>query len=240
MDKKSTAAKPANAAPEEKKSLTDKINEFFTKNRTAIIAAVGAILAVIVIIGAYTLISNSVAENSSRAMELARTKLEQWGQESDETKKTELESAITADLDAIIKKWPRTFAAQHALFTKAGIATANKKWEDAEKFALEAANKLPKTYLAPIALEAAAVAAEEQGKADKALEYYQKYVKTYVSDTPGLAHAYFSLGRLAEASSNWKDAIANYEKLTADFAASDWAKLAKDRLIYLKAQGLDK
>lgn len=239
MDKKSTAAKPATAAQEEK-SLTEKINDFFTKNKNTIMMIAGAILAVIVILGAYTLISNSVAENSSRAMELARTKLEQWGKESDTVKKAELETAVTAGLDSIVKKWPRTFAAQQALFTKAGIAAANKKWEDAEKLALDAADKLPKTYLAPIALETAAVAAEEQGKAEKALEYYQKYVKTYTNDTPGLAHAYFSLGRLAEASSNWKEAIANYEKLTSDFSTSDWSKLAKDRLIYLKAQGLDK
>ena len=200
----------------------------------------GVLIAVVVIlvgIGIYSSVSNSNADKSARAMEEVRTKLTAWSAETDQAKKDESEKGIQTDLDAIIKKWPNSFAAQESLYTKSTIATSKKDWPNAEKFAVEAADRLPKTYLAPIALEAAAVAAEEQGSADKATEYYNRIVSNYKEDTPNLAHAYFALGRLAESKSDWKAALASYEKVLSDFPDSDWAKLAKDRVVYLKATG---
>jgi len=224
----------------EEKNTVQKLSDFISKNRVIFLSIAGLVLAVLLFVGIYTVVSSSVANNSSRAMEQARTKIASWNTESEEAKKAELEKAILVDLDAVAKKWPKTFAAQQALFTKAGLYVVKKDWENAEKTSLEAANRLPKTYLAPIALESAAVAAEEQGKADVAFGYYTKIVTQYKEDTPNLAHAYFSLGRLNEAKSDWKAALENYNKVLANSADSDWAKLAKDRVIYLKAQGYDK
>lgn len=235
-----TKAKIIRPDKQEEKNFVQKISDFISKNRVVFLSIVGAIVGVVVIVGVYSLVSNSIANNSSRAMEEVRTKIASWNSETDTTKKNDAETAILADLDAVAKKWPNSFAAQEALFTKSGFYAFKKDWANAETTSLDAAKKLPKTYLAPIALESAAVAAEEQGKADVALEYYNKIIAQYKDDTPNLAHAYFSVARLSEAKSDWKTALDNYGKLLSNFADSDWAKLAKDRVIYLKSQGYDK
>lgn len=235
-----TKAKIIRPDKEEEKNLVQKISDFISKKRVFFLSLAGAILGILVIVGIYTIVSNTTAENSSRAMEEVRTKIATWNNESEEAKKTEIETGIMADLDKVAKKWPRSFAAQQALFTKSSLYAVKKDWANAETASLDAAKKLPKTYLAPIALESAAVAAEEQGKADIALEYYNKIIAQYKEDTPNLAHAYFSVARLSEAKSDWKAALENYGKILSNFADSDWAKLAKDRVVYLKAQGYDK
>ena len=237
MESKANIIKPGT---EESKTFVQKLSEFITKNKVVFLAIVGALVGILVIFGVYTLVASSISNNSLRAMEVARTKIVSWSSEADAAKKTEIENAILGDLDAVIKKWPRTFSAQQALYTKASLYSLKKDWENAEKSNLAAANLLPKTYLAPLALESAAVAAEERGQADLAQTYYQKIVDTYKVDTPNLAHAYFSLGRLAEAKSDWKSALANYDKLLSSFTSSEWSLLAKNRVVYLKAQGLDK
>lgn len=238
MENKANDTVPEKSEKEEK-AFSVKVGEFITKHRKIFLAVAGFVAAVLLFVGIYSIVSSSMAKSSSRAMEEARTKLVSWSAESDQAKKDELEQGILADLDAIAKKWPRSFAAQQALFTKANIAAAGKKWEDAEKFAADAANRMPKSYLAPIALENAAVAAEEGGNAEKAFEYYAKIAKDYQADNPVLAHAYFSLGRLSEGKSDWKSALEYYGKVSGNFADSDWASLAKDRVVYLKSQGLD-
>jgi len=227
-------------AVEAKKPFTQKLSDFFTKNRTPLLIGIIVILAVLVVVCVYSIVSNSMVQNSSRAMEEVRTKITEWSAETDQTKKDTSEKTIQNDLDAIVKKWPKSFAAQESLYAKSTIAASKKDWPNTEKYAVEAAERSPKTYLAPIALEAAAVAAEEQGSADKAIEYYNRIVANYKVDTPNLPHAYFALGRLAEGKSDWKAALDNYQKLIADFPDSDWSKLAKDRVVYLNAIGRGK
>jgi len=226
-------------AKEEPKTLVKKISDFISSHKTVFLAVAAAIVVILLGAGAYTLIHNTTVNNSSRAMEEVRSSIATWNQEEDETKKAELETSLLADLDTVIKKWPRTFAAQQALYTKAGFYASKEDWANAETASTESARILPKSYLVPLALEAAAVAAEEQGKADEAFGYYTRIVTDFKTDTPNLAHAYFSLGRLSEAKSEWKTALEHYQKLLSDFADTDWAKLSQDRVLFLKAKGLD-
>jgi len=235
-----TKAKKAQPDKAEQKEFIEKLSSFISKHRTIFLSAAGAVIGVLVIVGVYSLISSSTLDKSSRAMEEVRTKIATWNSESEEARKTELENGIMTDLDSVAKKWPRSFAAQQALFTKGSFYAFKKDWANSETASLDASKKLPKTYIAPLALENAAVAAEEQGKADVAMEYYNKIIADYKEDTPNLAHAYFSVARLLEAKSDWKGALENYDKLVSNFADSDWTKLAKDRVIYLKSQGYDK
>ncbi len=237
MESKANIIKPGT---EEKKTFVQKLADFIVKNKIVFISIAGSILGILLVFGVYSFIASSVSNKSLRAMEEVRTKIGTWNNETDEAKKTEIENAIVADLDLVVKKWPRSFSAQQALYTRAGLYFMKSDWENAEKTNLAAADLLPKTYLAPLALENAAVAAEERGQADTAQSYYQKIVDTYKVDTPNLAHAYFSLGRLFEAKSDWKNALANYDKLLSSFSSSEWSLLAKDRVVFLKAQGLDK
>lgn len=235
-----TASKAPSSRKEEEKTFSQKLGDLIRKYRTPIIAVFGGIVGIVVLIAVYTSVSATRDEASAVAMEKARASVASWRSEQDAAKKDELKKTLGADLDAIAAKWKKSFAAQEALFTKANIAVQDKDYEGAEKAFLDAAGRMPQSYLAPLALEAAAVAAEERGAADKAQEYYARIVKDYKDLTPNLAHAHFSLGRLAEGRKEYPAAVEQYEKLAASFADSDWTKLAKDRIIYLKAAGLAK
>lgn len=233
------AKSKATLPSEEEKTFVQKLSDFIVRNRKFFFIALAAVVVVLAGVGIYEIASSASAQKSARAMELAREKIATWNAESDETKKTELEQALVADLDKIAKSWPRSFAAQQALYTKAGLYLVKKEWQNAETASLAAYEVRKNSYLAPMALENAAVAAEEQGKLDEAIKQYQEIANSYKVDNPNLAHALFSLGRLSEAKSEWKTAIEKYEDLLSSSPSSDWALLAKNRVIYLKSQGLD-
>jgi len=224
----------------EEKSAVDKLSDFIGKHKPLFIAVAGVIAAALLFIGVFSIVSNSVTNSSARAMELARTKITTYSAETDTTKKADLEKALIADFDSIAKKWPASFAAQEALYSEASLYASKKEWANAEKAALSAAGKLPRTYLAPFALELAAIASEEQGKPDAAMDTYSRLIAQYKTDTPNIPHAYFSLARLKEGKSDWKGALENYDKLVSSYPDSDWAKLAKDRQIFLKSKGYNK
>ncbi|MGB4254139.1 MAG: tetratricopeptide repeat protein [Rectinema sp.] len=223
---------------EEKKSSSERFVDFISKNRRIIIGLGIAIVLIIVAIGIYTAVSGNIASASSRAMELADQKALQWSQETDEEKRAEIESSLIAELDSIAQKWPRTLAAQRALLRKAALLSQKKEYAEAEKTDLEDYRRNKKSYVAPIALELAAVAAEEAGNTDAALEHYTLITKDYKKDNPAAAHAFFNLGRIKEAKGDYKGAIEAYNQLIASFGDSEWAMLAKNRVIYLNAQGL--
>ncbi|HLD30292.1 MAG TPA: hypothetical protein VJC03_08105, partial [bacterium] len=84
-----TKAKIIRPDKEEEKNFVQKLSEFISKYRVIFLSAAGAVLGILVIVGIYTLVSSSVLENSSRAMEEVRTKIASWNNESEEAKKTE-------------------------------------------------------------------------------------------------------------------------------------------------------
>ena len=222
----------------EKKTFSEKLADFISTYRILIISIGVAIVVAIVAIGIYTAVSGNIASASSRAMDLADQKLQQWSQETDEQKKADAETSLIGDLDAIVKKWPHTLAAQRALLKKGAILSQKKDYAEAEKVALEAFARNKKSYVAPIALELAASAAEEAGNTDAALEHYTAITKDYLKDNPIAASALFNQARLEETKKDYKSAVTSYNQITATFGDSDWAMLAKNRVIYLKAQGL--
>jgi tetratricopeptide (TPR) repeat protein len=235
-------SKPKIIVPDkvDEKNFVDNVSDFIGKHKIVFIAAAAAVVAALLFIGIFSIVSNSVANSSARAMEQARDKITAYSAESDAAKKANLEKALVGDLDAVVKKWPASFSAQEALFSEASLYASKKDWANSEKAALAAAAKLPKTYLAPLAMELAAVAAEEQSKPDVAMDDYSKLIAQYKADAPNLPHAYFSIARIKEGKSDWKGALADYDKLVSTYPDSDWAKLAKDRQIYLKSKGYDK
>ncbi len=236
MESKARLIKPDKV---EEKTAAEKLSDFIAKNRIVFLSIIIALVVVLAGVGIYTFASSNYAEKSARAMEEAGSRIAGWNQESDETKKTELEGQILADLDEIAKKWPKSFAAQQALYTAASLQGFKKDWAKAETYAVSAAERKPESYLAPLALELAAIAAEEQGNRDAAIGYYEKLVSKYKEDTPNLAHAHFSIGRLKEAAQDYSAALEHYNTLLSDFSGSDWALLAKNRVVYLKTQGYD-
>jgi len=222
----------------EKKTFSEKLADFIGANRILIISIGVAVVLAIAAVGIYTAVSGNIASASGRAMDLADQKIQQWSQETDEQKKADAEKSLITDLDSIAKKWPRTLAAQRALLRKGAILSQKKDYAEAEKVALDAFSRDKKSYAAPVALELAAVSAEEAGNIDAAITHYTALTKDYLKDNPIASSALFNLGRLQESKKDYKAALATYNQLISSFGDSDWAVLAKNKVIYLKAQGL--
>jgi len=222
----------------EKKIFSEKLADFISAHRMLIIGIGVAVVVAIAAVGVYTVVSGNIASASGRAMDLADQKFQTWSQETDEQKKADAEKSLIADLDSIAKKWPRTLAAQRALLKKSTMLSQKKDYAEAEKAALDAFARNKKSYVAPVALQLAAVAAEEAGNTDTAIAHYTTLTKDYLKTSPVAPSALFNLGRLQEDKKDYKAALASYNQLVSSFGGSEWALLAKNRVIYLKAQGL--
>lgn len=222
----------------EKKPFSEKLTDFISTHRKPIIGIGIAVVVVIAAVGIYTVVSGNIASDSSRAMDLADQKFQAWWQETDEQKKADAEKALIADLDTIAEKWPKTIAAQRALLRKSTILSQKKDYAEAEKAALDAFERNKKSYAAPVALQLAAISAEEAGNIDAAIAHYTTITKDYLKDNPSAPSALFNLGRLQEEKKDYVAAVESYNQIVSSFGDSDWALLAKNRLIYLKSQGL--
>ncbi len=236
MDKNVSRKAPGQV--EEKKTLVVQISDFIKKYRTFFLAFVGAVAAILVVIVLWTTISSSTLRNSTAAMEKAEKEYLAWQAESDQTKKDSSLAGLEKTLGEIGKKWSGSYAAQQSLIMSARLLESKKDFEGAERLWIKASEKKSDNYLAPLALQGAANAAEERGAPEKALEYYGKIVSKYSASAVGLGHAYFSLGRLNEGKKDYSAAIKSYEEAIAKFPDEDWAKLAKDRIIFIKAAKL--
>ncbi len=224
----------------DKKTFGEKFEDFLRKYRTVIIIVLAVIAAAVIAIAVISQLRLSQAAASAKQLEKANSDYSTWYAETDATKKSAAEKTLAASLDEIIKKWPSQYAAARAISMKASIAQQNKDWKSAETDWELIASRFSRTYMAPIAIQNAAVAAEEAGNVDKAIEHYSSLIKKFSGKTVGIPHAYFSLGRLSEGKKDYKNAMDNYTKLVAAYPQDDWTKLAQDRIIYLKAQGLAK
>jgi tetratricopeptide (TPR) repeat protein len=234
-------ARSAKATSEEKKKTPYvKFADFLRKYRVVVLSVAGAAALAVLCVAVATLIGESAVRSSTTRLEKLEADYAAYSGEQDAAKKAELEKALMASADDIVKRGPRLYAGQKALVYKARIEESRKDWAAAEKDWLAIAAAAPESYLAPVALQGAAVAAEEQGAVDRAAADYKKLIDKYSASAVGLPHAYFALGRLAESAKDYASALVSYQKIVATWPDDDWTKLATDRIIFMKSGGLTK
>lgn len=236
MDNQAHSSKSKN----DQKSLYLKFGDFLRKYRIIVLAVFGAAVLAVIGVAVGTAIKDGQTKASAASLEKLEADYSIYASEQDATKKAELGKTLTASADKIAKQWKGRYAAQKALSYKAKIAESDKDWATAEKSWLEIANGSANSYLAPVALQGAAVAAEEQGAFDRSLADYKKLVDKYSAKTIGVPHAYFSIGRLSEETKDYAAAMTAYQKVVSTWPESDWTKLATDRILFLKTSGLAK
>ena len=119
----------------------------------------------------------------------------------------------------------------------ARIHSERGEWPQAEAAWRNAAAAASRTYLGPLALFNAAVAAEERGDIAGAIELFAMSV-SHNEPFPGAAHAQFSIGRLNETQNNRAGAIEAYRVVLARWpGVLVWANLAQSRIIALETGG---
>ena len=126
------------------------------------------------------------------------------------------------------------YAGGRAWSILASIYGDRKDWEQAEAAWAAAAKTAKKTFLAPLALFNAGVAAEEQGKVAQAIEYYSASLSAD-ADFPAAPRAQFAIGRLQESLGETGAAIEAYRAVISGWSYDKvWTNLAQSRIIALE------
>jgi tetratricopeptide (TPR) repeat protein len=146
----------------------------------------------------------------------------------DESKTSDIDSLL-ADLDKFVKN-KGGYAGSKAWSMIALIHSSRKDWQESKDAWLSAAKTGNKTYLAPISLFNAAVAAEEQGNVGEAIELLEKSI-AHTFEFPEAPRAQFAIGRLYEKQNDFPAAIEAYRTVLANWQdVPVWQHLARSRI----------
>lgn len=192
----------------------------------AVIAGVVVIAGLITALGVYESINK-------KAISSLETFIESYDKLQDKFADAE-DPETTALLDDLTNFGGKNFGypAARAFLMAGNIYKEKKEWASAEEAWLESAKKGAKTHLAPLAFFNAAVAAEEQGNIEKAIEYYTKCIA--FSDFPSAGHAQFAIGSLKETLNDTEAALEAYRSVLEKWPKdTTWTNLAQSRIIAL-------
>ena len=236
MASKETTAQDK-VAREEKPSIHSRLNNFLRKYRGTVVAVFAASILAVVVAAVWTIVGERIDSRSAQALEKVEASLQEWYGMDQGPEATEKANEILAALDSIRSKYGKRYAAQKAVVLAGRTQARNGNWAEAEKLFRQAADMKKNSLLAGVALQEAAVAAEEHGDAQAAIELWTRVLGTEALAV-GIPHAHFALGSLYEEAKQFDKAKAEYDKLTSEFPDNDWTKLARNRIILLKSQGL--
>ena len=226
----------------EKVGVSEGINDFVQKNRKPIFVTLSAIV-LLLIVSIVTLSLMDVfrgkaiaaVEEFSGRYESLRSSIHEEAHsdddDADEHAHPDLEELLV-QLGSFAQKTPG-YAGGKAWSIIGNIRSQRKEWAEAETAWASAAKKSGKTYLAPVAWFNAAVAAEQQGRTEEAIDYYTKTLST-PAGFPSAPRAQFAIGRLHETLGETDKAITAYRAVISGWTHdTTWINLAHSRIIDL-------
>jgi len=220
---------------------SDKISDFFQKNRKGILAAIVLIIVLLIGLIVYLAVKDNLDKKAIAAVEELNTEFE-------DIRYSLTDNAYSSEVNDLLSRLEtfggnkKGYAASRAWSLAANIYTAREDWIKSEEAWSKAAVAGDKTYLGPIAYFQAAIAAEQQNKIEQAIEYFKKCTSHSFEfiDAP---RAQFNIGRLYEQLGNKTLAIDAYRTLLLNYQWEYdtfnqinfiWHNLARDRIIVLE------
>ena len=218
------------AGKTEKININEIVNDFIQKNRKVMIICLSGIITVVIVLVAVFMIRDHLQSQAlSKVAELNRRY---------EAIKPNI-NLESADLNTFLEELNQFatknsgYAAARAYAISAGIYEELKNWTEAEKAWLGAAKAGAKTYFAPVAFFNAAVAAEEQGNFNRAIELLNESLG-YEKVFPAAPRAQFSIARLQETQGDRAAALMSYMALVSKWPQDQiWVNLAHSRILSL-------
>jgi tetratricopeptide (TPR) repeat protein len=215
----------------ESTNIGNKINDFVQRNRKSVFI----ILSILVVLFAGTVIFLSLTENLQKKAIAEVEELNTRFTELNHADDASGMDALLADLNRFAKN-KGGYAGGKAWSIIGQIHSDRKQWAQAEDAWRSAARAGSKTYLAPIAYFNAAVAAEEQGKLEQAIELLKSCIDNPFA-FPSVPRAQFTIGRLNEQLNNIPAAIEAYRNVIINWPAiTAWVNLAHSRITALEAR----
>ncbi|MDR2537884.1 MAG: tetratricopeptide repeat protein [Treponema sp.] len=213
-------------------TLNEKLSDFLQKRRkTLALCAIGVGAILVILIAVFSIGEMLQTRALTQVEELTRRYETLLPLITDESK--------AADVQALIDELS-AFASKHSGYTGAkgysllaSIYAEQKNWAEAEKAWDAGAKAGAKTYLEPVCLFSAAIAAEEQGSITEAIERYTQCV-AFADTFPAAPRSQFSIGRLQETQGNKDAALAAYREILSRWPNDTiWASLAQSKIIFL-------
>ncbi len=223
----------------EKISFSEKFTQFFTNSRKLLLGIAGVFIGVLIVFGIISVI-HTAQEKTAVAqfdkIETAFTDILTKRYEASQITKEQAVAAVLADIDTLVKRFPKSVSTLQALLLKADYFIQEKDYPKALDTYLKLIDLNSKHYIADVARQNAAAMYEETGNIDKAIEMLEK-LDASLSKNSFLSknHVLFTLGRLYEQKQDFQKAAQIYTRLIATGANDDWTKLSQSRIIALKA-----
>ncbi|PKL26676.1 MAG: hypothetical protein CVV47_01780 [Spirochaetae bacterium HGW-Spirochaetae-3] len=237
MSSKEIGAKAAaQASASNDVTFNERLNDFMHANRKLFLVIGIAAVVAVVGFGIASMVTSSIDAKSAVALEQLENNYEAWNA-LEAGERTGKGAALLAEAEAVASKYGRRYASARAATIKAQVLYADNDLPGAEKAYALIADSYPKSHLAPVALANAAAIAEDRGDTDAAIAYLVKSESEYPA-APGVGRITLSIGRIYETTKRYDQAMEAYTRLVATGAESDWTKIAHDRIILLKSQGL--
>jgi len=212
-------------------NIGDKINDFVQKNRKRIFI----ILGIFAVLFAGTVIFLSLNDYLQKKAIAQAEELEIRFYELNGEDPSVDYDALLADLNSFAKN-KSGYAGGKAWSLIGQIHSNKKQWAQAEDAWRNAARVGSKTYLAPIAYFNAAVAAEEQGRLEQAIELLGNSI-SHPFAFPAATRAQFTIGRLNEQLNNIPAAMEAYRSVIINWpTVTDWVNLAHSRIAALETR----
>jgi len=217
-------------------AIGDGINEFVQKHRKPLFVSAGAILLILVLCIAALSVMDMLRARAISAVEEFGSRYETLRPSIIEESSTDDAVKLIAEIEAFAKKKSTIGYAGGKAWSLIGSIYSDKKdWAAAEAAWASAAQAGKKTYLAPLAFFNAGAAAEEQGKTEKAIEYYTNSLASS-ADFSGAPRAQFAIGRLRESLHETEAALEAYRAVISGWSYDQvWTNLAHSRIIALEA-----
>lgn len=226
----------AHATHDAKPTFLDHLTSFLTRHRKVLLIVLIVIAASVVTLFVGLSVASRRTEKSLVRVETLQSDFDAWVALDDTERPTKFEP-LALEADDIATTYPRSYAAQRALYIKAGGLAELGRWNEAVGSYEELADRFPESYLAPLALLRAAVAAENDGDTTTILAILNRILDDYGSENAIAARALFSVARIHETEDRIADAADAYNRLITDYPNSGWTNLARDRIITLTAEG---
>ncbi|MDR2518269.1 MAG: tetratricopeptide repeat protein [Spirochaetaceae bacterium] len=218
-------------------NASERVNTFIQQNRRAVLTVAAGLLVILIGFMAGLSIRDALRAKAIQEAEALGLRYEALRNSLGDSGKDGDVQALIQDLSAFASA-RSGYAGARGYDILGSIYAEKKDWENAEKAWAGAAAAGAGTYLAPVFFFNAAVAAEEQGKVQEAIDLYAKAQSGLF---PQASRAQFQIGRLEEGRGSRDAALQAYREVINKWPKDAvWANLAQSRIITLSLKQDDR
>lgn len=216
--------------------LEAKFTAFLGARKRLLIIIAAAIVVVVLGLWIGLTIANRNADAAQLEIDNLQRSYSEWVfvEDKGDPEAVEAKENLVEELTELSHKGGASYPVLKATYLLGLIAYEDGSYQESLERFETVSEKGRETYLGSLSLYNAGVASEQLGDRAKALEYYQSVYDTYGAEATEAPKALFSVARLHEANNDMELAKAVFQQLADEFATSEYAKLARSRLIILQ------